>query len=498
MRFMSILLNEGRKEDLRAKYIKSMDPAVLDWILGISDLQDFNHKYTDFVLRTLTKGSEDLDMDVEVAIQLIKDFDKYQSQLDKKDINQYKSIIELENSLKPFKKKQIEKEEEKKVERIYEDDKYLVIRPQSQDSACKYGSNTRWCITQKSGGHYERYTSGRQAIYYVINKANSRDKNYSKVAIHFDNSGYKSYWDSQDEQMNVREVSVFNYAFPNIISAIDEDYKKKSVAEIDLYVNKIFDDYGFYREVKENIFGSDNTFEISVEGFERITDLGFGHAHGNLSIVLNSTLIDSYEVFITYRVVGDQLKSSFGFMGKDIEIDDLLDFGLEGAGFDQSNAVSEGFREIRKPNKIADSFRQNIVLFAMNKYQESKELQTRILGDKKTWTNLRGYGYTFKMGDKGLIKKLVNWLDAGKIGTKLDFLADIGKLEKQIVGGKSFYSRPNESNFLPSSKWRGQHSSFFASARHAEILDYRKVGQEYFLIKGSNFDAFKEGKLRAL
>ena len=94
MKLMSILLREGRKEDLNKKYSDKFDNEVLDFVLGISDLQDFNHKYTDFILKALDPNS-DIDMMVDIAVGLVKDFDKYQSQLKMKDINQYNSFIEL-------------------------------------------------------------------------------------------------------------------------------------------------------------------------------------------------------------------------------------------------------------------------------------------------------------------------------------------------------------------------------------------------------------------
>ena len=109
MKFMGILLKEGRKEDLKKKYANKFDNEVLDFVLGISDLQDFNHKYTDFILNALDPNS-DIDMNVDVAVGLVKDFDKYQSQLKKKDINQYKTFSELEDALLPFHEKEKEKE----------------------------------------------------------------------------------------------------------------------------------------------------------------------------------------------------------------------------------------------------------------------------------------------------------------------------------------------------------------------------------------------------
>ena len=89
-------------------------------------------------------------------------------------------------------------------------------------------------------------------------------------------------------------------------------------------------------------------------------------------------------------------------------------------------------------------------------------------------------------------------MDNGDIGTKLDFLESIGKLKSKVVNGKKLYSQSGSNDYRPSSSWRGHFASFFASAKLAGILDYRKVGRDYFLTKGPNFDAFKSGELKAL
>ena len=110
MKFMSILLKEGRKEDLKKKYSTKFNEQDLDFILNISDLVDFNHKYTDFVLKN-TDGDGELDTDeLEHFVGLIKDFDKYQSQFPKKDINQYVSLNELEKVILYIRSKNKEKE----------------------------------------------------------------------------------------------------------------------------------------------------------------------------------------------------------------------------------------------------------------------------------------------------------------------------------------------------------------------------------------------------
>lgn len=500
MSFMSILLKEGRKEDLKKRYSNKFSEENLDWILNISDLVDFNHKYSDFVLKNLDPNSETFDEDVQTAVEIVKDFDKYQSKLSGKDINQYKSIGELDDALEVIIQAEKEREEErtaeKQVDKIYEDEKYLVIKPKSELASCKYGSNTKWCVTSRGSGHFERYTSGKQRLYFIINKKNSTDKNYSKIAIHFDEGGTKKYWDSQDFPMNDREISVINYAFPEIIAAIDEHYKESTKQSIDSFMNELFNSRGVSTKIENNFFSSEYNLKVSVKGFETIRDLGPGHAQAQLFIHLNDTLIDRYEVFITFSNPDSQsIKLSIGFMGNEPQNDtNFIDTELEDWGMDAGFTIKQS-----NPVILAQSLRDYITNRVMDKLKESKNLQNKIVGTKKFWRPDRiNYGYTFKSTDKGLVKKLVDWLDAGKIGTKLDFLTDIGKLEKKIEQGKPLYSFPNKNKFDSPARWRGQFSSFFASAKNAGILDYRKVGKEYFLIKGPNLEAFKKGELMAL
>lgn len=500
MRFMSILLNEGRKEDLKKRYSNKFSEENLDWILNISDLVDFNHKYSDFVLKNLNPNSETFDEDVQTAVEIVKDFDKYQSKLTKKDINQYKSIQELDDALEIIVQAEKEKEEERAAERqvdkIYEDDSFLVVKPKTELASCKYGSNTKWCVTSRGTGHFERYTLGRQGLYFIINKKNSTNRDYSKIAIHFDSSGNERYWDSQDELMNNREVSIFNYAFPEIISAIKANYKESTTQTIDSFLNEVFNSPGVAYKNDNNIFSSNSELKVGVKGFETINDLGPGHAQGSLFIYLDTALTDRYQIFITYNSLDSRsINLSIGFMGDELQNDDnFVDTELEDWGFDARYGIKDDNAVI-----MANSLRNYIANRVMDKLKESKNLQKKVIGTNKFWRpNRHSYGYTFKTTDKGLVKKLVDWLDASKIGTKLDFLTDIGKLQKKIEQGKPLYSFPDRNSFESPSRWRGQFSSFFASAKNAGILDYRKIGKEYFLIKGPNFEAFKEGKLKAL
>ena len=84
MKLMSILLKEGRRQDLEKKYAEKFSDDELSAILSNSVLQDTNYKYADFVLKNLTKNPSFDDIDV--AMNLVRDFNRFQSNLEKKDI----------------------------------------------------------------------------------------------------------------------------------------------------------------------------------------------------------------------------------------------------------------------------------------------------------------------------------------------------------------------------------------------------------------------------
>jgi hypothetical protein len=493
---MSILLREGRKEDLKKKYANKFDEETLNWFLNIADLQDFNHKYTDFVLKGV--HPEHIEGDTEIGINLIKSFDKYQSQLDKKDINQYNSFEELDSALDPINQKQREKDLEGQAKKIYEKGDFVVIQPKTEEASCKYGSNTKWCVTSKGSGHFNRYTAGRQGLYFIINKAKSTSKNYSKVAIHFDDGGEMRYWDAQDSPMTQREVDVFEYAFPEMIDAIKADYRIFAGSMTDKFLTEAFNSVGETSADKKNYLNSTYTLSTLVRGFQNLSNSDFGHTEGILTISLDSDnenkLIDGYRIFVTYKSKDEKtFIASIGFMGDDdIRGDDIQDLGLEEWGIDSTYYIG------KTPTETAEGVRRHIATRVLDHIVNNPKLVQKIAGTSKVWRADRAnYGYTFGK-NKGLIKKLVDYLDNGSIGTKLDFLEFLGKLKTKVVDGKKMYSHTNRAGFSPSSQFRGQFSSFFASAKMAGILGYRKIGKDYFLIKGPNFDAFKSGELKAL
>jgi hypothetical protein len=368
-----------------------------------------------------------------------------------------------------------------------------VVKPETEEASCKYGSNTKWCVTSKGTGHFERYTKGAQGLYFIINKANSTNKNYSKVAVHFDNAGNPHFWDSQDSLMNERESEILKYAFPELIEAINQDYNKFKIGALDRLLIETFNQVGENSSEKKNYLNSKNDLSVYFRGFRNTPN----RAEGLLSISLftpeGNKLIDQYRVFIKYKSKNnEQFTASVSFVGEEDYLENFEDLELDGWGIDTTYLI------MRTPAETAEGVRRHISQRVLDHIQDNPKLMKMVAGTSNVWRPDRfNYGYTFGR-NKGLIKKLVNFLDKGEIGTKLDFLESIGKLKTKVVDGKKLYSHSYSDKFFPSSQFRGQFSSFFASAKLAGILGYRKIGKDYFLVKGPNFEAFKSGKLKAL
>ena len=174
------------------------------------------------------------------------------------------------------------------------------------------------------------------------------------------------------------------------------------------------------------------------------------------------------------------------------DFDEVPKLDLELSDFNRSGGII-----IEHQNNLSLAV-SSIILNNVSRFLEHNNTLLRYVHKAPTWRpNRIHYGYTFGK-NKGLIKKLVDYLDSGVIGNKLDFLESIGKLKTKVVDGKKLYAHSGSSQYFPSSQFRGQFSSFFASAKNAGILNYRKIGNQFLLKKGPNFDAFKEGKLKAL
>jgi hypothetical protein len=317
----------------------------------------------------------------------------------------------------------------------------------------------------------------------------------------------ETWYDATDEVMSDREKEVFNLGAPKVIQTIRKNYEESLNKKYDLFFKNLFNFNNYKFANVSSLFKTTHKIGIEFQKPELISDMP-NHATIELNISVDEDNIDQYLVMITYDVRkmeniynGNDILFTIGYSGDDFEIKPEFDFGIENVTnkvqiyisnfhyFDDKTIIGT-FHEICR--KIESQ--------VINKMKENDEFMLSITDGKgKTvWTpNRSSYGFTFKR-NAGLIKKLIDYLDSGKEGTKLDFLVDIGSLDKMNINGKPQYSHKNKNDWKISSEFRGQLSGFFNSAKLAGILDYDKKGNQFILKKGKNFDKFKEGQLEAI
>ena len=242
MKLLQILLQEGRKEDLRKKYTEKFKeyPETLDFILGISDLADTNFKYADFVLKNTHPNSSP--EEVEHIIDLVKDFDRFNQSLEIKDINQYdiyKLVTAIDKHRENSKSQQKKSFDASGAKKIFEDNNLLIVRPLTYEASCKYGSGTRWCTTTAGNpSYFESHSGGNQALYYIILKNFNRDNKFYKIAVHITPSS-EIWYDATDEKMSEREKEVFNLGAPKVIETIRKDYSQNSAEKERFFFKKL-------------------------------------------------------------------------------------------------------------------------------------------------------------------------------------------------------------------------------------------------------------------
>ena len=107
------------------------------------------------------------------------------------DVSTVKTFQDIHNYTSLASLKSITNEFRKQVKIDYEDLEWLILRPFSFESSCKYGAGTKWCTTSESNpDHFFRYTKNGVLIYVINKKTGDKVgcyKNPDEVASEFYN-----------------------------------------------------------------------------------------------------------------------------------------------------------------------------------------------------------------------------------------------------------------------------------------------------------------------
>ena len=177
--------------------------------------------------------------DLTKATEYLKDFDRYKNRLSmsQRDINTYDSLSDLYLAIKSFRdtEKPITSRDIKSgAEKVYEDERWLVVIPHTEEASCLYGANTQWCTAARKDNAFKEYNENGY-LYINIDK-----KNNCKYQFHFESN---QFMDETDNRIKSPILST--------IGATDKlvDFYKKCRDDVD--VLKISSKYQFIGNIKE-------------------------------------------------------------------------------------------------------------------------------------------------------------------------------------------------------------------------------------------------------
>jgi hypothetical protein len=214
--YIKRLLIEGRIEDVKKKYFGQGNlRSEKDYEVLVQHDPSDNHKYLEWMAKELSrKGSWVLNVSPHYLVGLVKRFHDNLHKIEKKDLYQYNGWKELEDTIKVAESK-LSKSEKKRIEKegsekLYEDERHLIVVPKTTEASCYYGQGTRWCTAAKKNNQFENYSQDG-VLFYIIDKTNpGRDENgrdFSKLALYVpyniieDYSGRLNYLDHYDIEL---------------------------------------------------------------------------------------------------------------------------------------------------------------------------------------------------------------------------------------------------------------------------------------------------------
>jgi hypothetical protein len=217
-----------------------------------------------------------------------------------KDVTSYKTTEEMEAQIALAELKSVNKELEKFILKLHEDDEWLIIKPLTYESSKKYGAGTRWCTAAESDQYQFYGYTGRGNLMYIMNKHTGYKvaafNNLSK-----DHSRELSFWAADDTRIDSIEIEAPSEIMDIIITDL-RNCKQSNYNLASDEIKKIYDEgmNGDKKEISSSLrtlgelMGRINTtqpamrYEISETG-EYITEEQLNNMWGVTTTSLTTT-----------------------------------------------------------------------------------------------------------------------------------------------------------------------------------------------------------------
>jgi len=512
---MNMILFEGRKEDSYKKYQKSIDAerkmvsnymddaSAYDFLLDEPFMKETNYKYLNDILEhyyTVNYYSgevEPLDKEgarnllfrmrseIDKIVASLDTFEKHKSKFKYPEFRKYSTNIEdffkeAQKIKTDVENKQNEKSAKKEVDRLFENDSLLIIKPKSFQSSCYYGAGTTWCTTMKNTPSYFNDYSSKGTLYYVILKKVDRDNKFYKMAIftpknkNFENDSV--WYDSHDVRLSDREKeSILTHMPKDIYNKMVDNYKSsfpkenvldviyKIIPKVTTSHNEIYPFKGgklkFYigrpsveesdrDDISVRISMPWEVVEVNKEGKTIYSEDGVIDGYFEVQVISGKDIVILNADVIPYNSDQNIVKKSI--YNRILMLDE--------------NKQSDPEYVLRKTSDLLDKLNKEFYNRIYTDLLEDEFLSNRYQPTKSPSYTFSQYTFT---GKGKLTKAFMEYLKnipEGKVGSRIEFLTQQGKKTE-----------------------RGSFSSFFSALKQAGIT---KSEGKSGLVKGPNFDKF--------
>lgn len=478
------LLNliEGRREDILNRFDENPElRKTIEEFLDHEFNKKTNYKYVNWVLKRNFDDFGNTIISLDSAINWVEKFDRVRKNLQYKDINQYKNIQDLIDTLEVY--GDTKSEEKTKVEsdtsKIYEDSEVLIVKPLSQKSSCYYGQGTKWCTSSTIGGNAFKAYNDRGPLYYFIFKNLNKDNDYYKIAIHYNVMEDKySLFDAKDNfNSNLLGFLKTNSAFNSIEKDIEENHKVDESKTLEIMLIKLIRKNSFnFSKIRNyvlydklvNILGDDNTAPLVVAEY--------GEKHIMIKVGDNDD-----EIVFRELLNPRTRKSTSKYVYDTRPLYEMVEY-LESKSdpYDLAHLLSQ--------NTIHTNYKVIRDLFNFFIEELHEELSVGNQEGFKFWQPINSqsnYRFESRNPDNAYIKFLnyiIEQTNEGEPASKRDFLINV--LEKD----------PEEVVFS------GYLSTMFSSMKDAGLISlYRANTSPYFRYKlGPNHNVWEKGRLKRI
>jgi len=396
-----------------------------------------------------------------------------------RNIDSYDDLSYLERVMDEVDSKKTRKEKEKQakagVDKLYEDDRWLLVRPNTYEGSCYYGSSTKWCTASKDAPkHFEDY-SKTGVLFYIIDK--SKDVgDFFKIALHKKWSGVEQWYDRADDELTNQTIEAIRSILPKqLIHALEGEYNEtKEEGSHMLSLGEFKRKLDEYVNVSNGISYSTQTGKWEME--IRNGKWEWTGVDPRIEVYATPFFNGDPGVYVEVQTDDDDLGQPAVEYTAYIELDDLHTEWLGPNNEYQLNYLSRDGAGAYHRFGMEKQFIRNIYIPILKDALNSDDVKGYTDLDYRTWDSTSYVSsYTFKYPPRPgtMTKRFVDYIKENPRRTSNQFYED-------VLG----HPRP-----------RGHNNMFFASIKDSGIVKMERKGRQFVYSLGPNYEGWTQGKL---